>query len=84
MQTPQVTCPKCVELWREYAESTRHHVQLLKEQERLSGSHFAHLKELAAQIELATIRRDSVRVGIRIHLAVDHADQPSLTMSASG
>jgi hypothetical protein len=69
-----VTCPKCVELWHEYAEATREHVRLLKEQER--G------KELVPQVELAMIRRDSVRAGIRIHLAVDHAGEPSLTVSA--
>jgi hypothetical protein len=66
-----------VELRREYADATRHHVGLLKEQERGSDRTPALSKEL----DLASLRRDSVRAGIRIHLAVDHADEPSLTVA---
>ncbi len=77
----EVTCPKCVELRREYADATRSYVQLLKEQERRKGS--VQAAEMESEIELASARRDSARDGIRIHLAVDHANQPSLTLAVS-
>jgi hypothetical protein len=73
---PKVSCPRCVELWREYAEATRRHVQLLKEQERRGELDPAEERE----IDLAGMRRDAVRAGIRVHLAVDHANEPSLTV----
>jgi hypothetical protein len=79
--TQQVSCPKCVELWREYAEATRQHVQLIKEQERREDSRQA--TKMEPEIDLASVRRDSARAGIRIHLAVDHA-QPSLTVAVAG
>jgi hypothetical protein len=65
-------------LWREYAEATRRHVHLLKEQERLGALAPAEERE----IDLAGMRRDSLRAGIRVHLAVDHANEPSLTVEA--
>jgi hypothetical protein len=70
-----------VELWREYADATRQHVALLKQQELSLEMHPLRLKDLETETQLASMRRDSVRAGIRIHLAVDHADEPSLTVA---
>jgi hypothetical protein len=80
-RTPLVTCPKCVELWREYADATRHHVGLLKEQEVSVEMDPLRLRDLHTETQLAGMRRDSVRAGIRVHLAVDHVDEPSLTVA---
>jgi hypothetical protein len=74
---PHAACLKCGELWRAYGEATRRHVELLKQQELCSQIAPALSKEM----DLASVRRDSVRTEIRIHLAVDHVDEPSLTVA---
>jgi hypothetical protein len=83
-QLEQFTCPKCAELGREFADAARQHVRLIKEQERRPASDSAQSQELDPEIQRATIWRESVRAGIRIHLAVDHANEPSLTMAVPG
>jgi hypothetical protein len=77
----RVSCSKCVELWREYAEATRQHVQLLKKQE-VCVADPVRFRELEPETARANARRDSARAGIRMHLALEHADQASNTLKA--
>jgi hypothetical protein len=69
-----------VELWREYAEATRNHVKLLKEQERRQSPDSS--AELEPEISLAGLRRETARAGIRTHLALHHANESSRSLTA--
>jgi hypothetical protein len=73
----QKPCQTCSDLWREYAEATRAHVELVNEQQRLSRRDTARWREIEPLVELAAVRRDSVRVGIRVHLATEHEQAPA-------
>jgi hypothetical protein len=55
---PQDACQECVSLWREYAEATRNHVALLKEQEGVAGINIDRFRELETLVEQASERRD--------------------------
>jgi hypothetical protein len=61
-------------LGREYAEATSRHVELLKDQERGVGNR-------EQEIASAGLRRESLQMWIRIHLAVDHSNEPSLALA---
>ena len=69
---PRATCDKCVQLWREYANATTEHVQLLKEQAQATGRDLARFKELEPLTEVAGEKRDAARAAIRRHLSEDH------------
>jgi hypothetical protein len=75
--SPPNLCQSCTDLWREYAEATRAHADLLQEHERAGRRATAALKQLDPLLELAAVRRDSARVEIRVHLATDHGCEPA-------
>ena len=73
------SCERCVTLWREYADATRNHVALIKEQERAAGLNATRFKELDSQVEIAAMRREAARAGIKIHLAAEHTEHKTMT-----
>lgn len=75
-------CQTCSDLWREYAEATRVHAELLNEHQHVARRDSLRWKALAPLVELAAVRRDSVRVGIRVHLATEHNDVPLMRSAA--
>jgi hypothetical protein len=72
---PRATCEKCVQLWRDYANATTEHVQLLKEQDQATGRDLARFKELEPLTEVAAEKRDTARATIIRHLAEEHAQE---------
>jgi hypothetical protein len=72
---PRATCEKCVQLWREYANATTEHVQLLKEQAQATGRDLVRFKELEPLTEVAAEKRDAAGTAIRRHLAEEHAQE---------
>lgn len=78
----QKPCQTCSDLWREYADATRSHAELVNEQQHVARRDSNRWKELAPLVELAAVRRDSVRVGIRVHLATEHIPEKAFRMAA--
>jgi hypothetical protein len=76
------SCDTCVRLWREYGNTTRSHVELLKELERVAGVDPQRFRELDGEIELAAARRDAARSAVKLHLAEHGEASESRTMTA--